>query len=305
VGLFGSERGRTTRQKRPPLLFIYPKEKTLKRSAFVTSDGVGLSYLEAGAGLPLVMIPGWSQTAEQWRFQVEGLSSQYHCLALDMRGHGESDKPEHGYNIHRLSADLHEFLVHSDLRQVTLMGHSMGCSVIWGYWELFGADRLSRLILVDEPPFLTSNPAWSSDELADCGAIFTPEAVTGRCNALAGAEGDETTVGIIGGMFTKQCSQDLKQWAVACNFRMPRKHAATLLYNHCHQDWRSVISRINIPTLVVGGRVSLMPCSSLEWIARQVPGARLEIFEEAEGGHHFMFIENPQKFNSIVTEFMG
>jgi pimeloyl-ACP methyl ester carboxylesterase len=41
------------------------------------------------------------------------------------------------------------------------------------------------------------------------------------------------------------------------------------------------------------------------WAASQTPGARVEIFEEAEGGQHFMFVENPAKFNRILADFMG
>jgi pimeloyl-ACP methyl ester carboxylesterase len=48
-----------------------------------------------------------------------------------------------------------------------------------------------------------------------------------------------------------------------------------------------------------------VPWKSVEWTARQIKGAQLEIFEEEEGGNHFMFIENPDKFNRIVKEFIG
>jgi pimeloyl-ACP methyl ester carboxylesterase len=63
--------------------------------------------------------------------------------------------------------------------------------------------------------------------------------------------------------------------------------------------------RINVPTLYIGGRVSLVPWKSVAWAAAQTPGARVEIFEEAEGGQHFMFVENPAKFNRILADFMG
>lgn len=270
-----------------------------------TSDGVRLHYLEAGSGPTLLMIPGWSQTAEQWKFQIAELSGRYRCIALDMRGHGESEKVNHGYKIARLAKDVHDVIHALDLHDVTLMGHSMGCSVIWGYWDLFGGERLAKLILVDEPPFLTSNPAWSAEELDAAGAIFTSDSVIGTQNALAGPDGDATTVGFVGGMVTAACPPDLKEWIIQRNFRLPRAHAATLLYNHCHQDWRDVIPRITIPTLVIGGRVSLVPWKSVAWQAAQIPGARLEIFEEAEGGQHFMFIENPAMFNAMVADFMG
>jgi hypothetical protein len=70
-----------------------------------TSDGVNLHYLEAGSGKPILMIPGWSQTAEQFKYQLGGLSDRYRVIAVDMRGHGESDKPEFGYKISRLAKD--------------------------------------------------------------------------------------------------------------------------------------------------------------------------------------------------------
>ena len=58
---------------------------------FKTSDGVKLHYLEAGSGSALVLVPGWSQSAEQFKYQLEGLSDRYHCIAVDMRGHARSN----------------------------------------------------------------------------------------------------------------------------------------------------------------------------------------------------------------------
>jgi non-heme chloroperoxidase len=66
-----------------------------------------------------------------------------------------------------------------------------------------------------------------------------------------------------------------------------------------------VVPLVNIPTLVVGGKASLVPWKSMAWVAIQTKGARLEIFEENEGGAHFMFMENPEKFNRLVKEFNG
>ena len=105
-----------------------------------TSDGVRLRYVEAGAGKPILMIPGWSQTAEQFKHQVEGLSARYRVIAVDMRGHGESDKPEFGYKISRLAKDVHDMIQALDLEEVNILGHSMGCSVIWNYYDMFGAS---------------------------------------------------------------------------------------------------------------------------------------------------------------------
>ena len=272
---------------------------------FTTNDGTRLHYIAAGSGKPLVMIPGWSQTAAQFRDQIAGLSDRYRVIAIDMRGHGESDKPNHGYRIQRLSEDVHEFLTANGLTNVTIAGHSMGCSVIWAYWEQYGRDRLAKLILIDQMPMITANPAWSDKEKEDAGAILDKESLYSVTNALAGPEGVKTTEGFITGMFTKQYPREEVAWVIQRNLKMPREYAARLLYDHATNDWRDVIPLIDIPTLVVGGKASLVGWKSQVWIGSQIPGARVEIFEENEGGNHFMFMENPEKFNRIVKEFMG
>jgi pimeloyl-ACP methyl ester carboxylesterase len=101
---------------------------------------------------------------------------------------------------------------------------------------------------------------------------------------------------------SRNCPEGVKEWMIQCNARLARKDAATLLLNHGCQDWRDIIPRITLPTLAIAGRVSPIPWKS---IAKQIPGAQLEIFEENEGGNHFMFLENPTKFNQIVSTFVA
>ena len=276
-----------------------------KEGYFTTNDGYRLHYIEAGTGKPLVMIPGWSQTAAQFKHQIEGLSAKYRVIALDMRGHGESEKPTHGYRIHRLSKDVNEFLVANGLTNVTIAGHSMGCSVIWGYWELFGRERLAKMILIDQMPMITGNPIWSEQEKTDAGAILDKESLYSVTNALAGADGVKTTEGFITGMFTKQYSRSEVSWVIAQNLKFPRAYAARLLYDHATNDWRDILPKIDIPALIVGGKASLVGWKSQVWMSTQIPNSQVEIFEEEEGGNHFMFMENPDKFNKLVMQFMG
>ena len=273
-----------------------------------TNDGVRLQYLEAGAGQPLVMIPGWSQTAEQFKFQLEGLSNRYRVIAVDMRGHGESSKPAYGYRIARLSKDVHELLTALDLHEVVLLGHSVGASIIWSYYDLFGPERLAKLILVDQVPVTCTELEWTDEERTAATVVFAPQVVSGlidSCAALAGPNGVEATKDWISGMVTAACDPAITAWMVECNLRMPRSYAATLLLNHCTQDWRDVIPRITLPTLIVSGRISFSLWQSQQWIHECIPGSRLEIFEEQEGGQHFMFVEGAAKFNQIVADFIG
>ena len=270
-----------------------------------TNDGVRLHYIERGSGAPLVMIPGWSQTAAQFEAQVEGLSARRRVIAIDMRGHCDSDKPEHGYRIQRLAADLRDAIEALALERVSLLGHSLGCSVIWCYLDLFGDGGLERLVLVDQMPCVTARPGWSGQERQEAGTIFDGASLYETIDKLAGSEGKQTTGGFIGSMFTTACPAERVAWVLERNLMMPRRHAASLLLNHASQDWRDVIPRIALPTLIVGGRASLIDWRSQEWIHGRIAGSWLEIFEEADGGNHFMFMENPERFNRLVDEFLG
>ena len=270
-----------------------------------TNDGVRLHYVERGSGAPLVIIPGWSQTAAQFEAQVDGLSASRRVIAFDMRGHGESDKPEHGYKIQRLAMDLRNAIAALGLEGPSLLGHSMGCSVIWCYLDLFGPEGLERLVLVDQMPCITARPAWSEQESQEAGAIFDGTILYETIDALAGLDGVETTRSFIGGMFTAAFPPERIDWVVERNLRLPRRHAASLLLNHSTQEWLDLIPRITLPTLIVGGRASLIDWRSQVWMQRQIAGSQLEIFEEADGGNHFMFMENPERFNRLVDAFLG
>ena len=81
--------------------------KTFSKNSVRTSDGVRLNLIEAGEGEVLLLLPGWSQSAALFRHQLEGLSDRYRVIALDWRGHGDSEKIETGYRISRLAMDLH------------------------------------------------------------------------------------------------------------------------------------------------------------------------------------------------------
>ena len=64
------------------------REGERRAGRVTTSDGVRLHYVETGSGKPVVMIPGWSQTAEELKYQLDELCDRYRLIALGMRGHG-------------------------------------------------------------------------------------------------------------------------------------------------------------------------------------------------------------------------
>ncbi|MCL1125880.1 alpha/beta fold hydrolase [Shewanella surugensis] len=277
---------------------------TVDHHYFYTNDNVKLHYVDKGEGIPLVMLHGWSQSTEQYKYQIELLSEKYRVIALDMRGHGQSEKVAYGYKIYRLAKDLHELLSYLDLNNTVVLGHASGAAVMCCYWELFGGERLAKLIFVDKIPVLTSNPMWSSAEVANYGSFVDPVSSMSFVNTLLSDSANKAKTILLHRQITKHILPEDERLLIETTCRFSNPEAAVLLYNEFHQDCRDVVPRINLPTLIIVGRGSPTPVSSQVWMNLSIPNSQLVIFEVEEGGKHFTFIENPQKFNRVVDDFI-
>ncbi|WP_433801249.1 alpha/beta fold hydrolase [Actinomycetospora sp. CA-084318] len=272
-------------------------------STFTTADGVTLTYRDnGGSGTPLVMLHGWGQTQAMFRGQLDGLDRR--VVTLDQRGHGVSEKPHHGYRIARLAQDLHEFLDHLGAAEVDLLGHSMGASVCWSYLDQRGSGRVRRFVAVDQPAAVAAVPWMSRTEQTQCGAIFDVAGLLGLGGELAGEKGDATREDFVRSMFSGEPRAELWEFVREEIRSTPAYAGVPLLFDHCAQDWRDVLPRVDVPTLVIGCDGSHVAPSSQEYIAEQIPDARLYVFPVAEADSHFPFLENPERFNAVLGEFL-
>ncbi len=270
---------------------------------------ITLHHVERGQGPVLLLVHGWSQSTRCFEKQLADLSDRYRVVAMDLRGHGESPKPTHGYRVARLAADLHEFVLEHDLHEVALAGHSMGASVIWSYLEQFGAARLAKLIFIDQAPLVTNGMGLTGAALVAAGCAFTPTSLYEIAHGIA-TDRAASLKGLRAAFFSAAVSEEDFEQAVSESLKVPAACAARLLVDHASQDWRDVISEViptlGLPTLVFGGDLAtIFPPESAAWIAAQIPGARLSVFGREEGGSHFMFWENPAKFNAVLREFLA
>ncbi|MCD2189965.1 alpha/beta fold hydrolase [Actinomycetospora soli] len=271
---------------------------------FTTADDVALTYSDRGGrGVPLVMLHGWGQTRAMFHHQLDGLDRR--VITLDQRGHGESAKPHHGYRIARLAQDLHEFLDHLGVEEVDLLGWSMGVSVCWSYLDQRGSARVRRLVAVDQPAAVAAVPWMSRTEQQQCGAIFDVAGLVALGGELAGEKGEAALEDFVRSMFSGEPKPDVWEFVRQEIRSTPAYAGVPLLFDHCAQDWRDVLPRVDVPTLVLGCDGSHVAPSSQEYIADQIPDARLHVFSADEARSHFPFLENPERFNAVVEEFLG
>ncbi|PVH86436.1 prolyl aminopeptidase-like protein [Cadophora sp. DSE1049] len=150
--------------------------------SFTTNDGVALRYFDSGVGEVvgeegrvkpwLVMIHGFTGSSLVFQHNIPSLTPHYRVIAPDLRGHGESDKPPHGFHVSRLAADLEELIELLKLREEIegqgcgpqqewhAIGGSLGCSILWCYASLFTTHPFKHMIFVDQSPLQNRAEDW-------------------------------------------------------------------------------------------------------------------------------------------------
>ena len=112
-------------------------------------SSVNIFFEDQGTGRPVVLVHGWPVSHEMWEYQVNALlNAGYRCITYDRRGFGQSDKPWTGYDYNTLTDDLHELIITLDLRDVVLVGFSMGGGEVARYLGRYGSSRVSKAVLI-------------------------------------------------------------------------------------------------------------------------------------------------------------
>lgn len=116
----------------------------------VTVNGVEIHYVIAGEGDPVVLLPGWPQTWYQWRHVIPELAERYTVIAPDMRGMGDSSRPDGGYDKKTLAEDIHALVEDLGYTEVAVVGHDIGGMVAYAYASLY-PDEVTRVAILEAP----------------------------------------------------------------------------------------------------------------------------------------------------------
>ncbi len=112
-------------------------------------DATELYYKDWGSGKPVLFSHGWPLSADMWDAQMLFLAERgYRTVAFDRRGFGRSDQPWTGYDYDTFADDIADLVKHLDLKDVMLVGFSMGGGDITRYVARHGTSRVSKLVLL-------------------------------------------------------------------------------------------------------------------------------------------------------------
>ena len=233
-------------------------------------------YKDLGDGPAVLLVHSWALDSSIWEYQIPALvEAGYRCVAMDRRGHGRSDEPGGDYALDTLADDLATLLDHLDLREVSAVGHSMGCAELTRYLSRHGSGRVRRAAFLGPvTPFLRGavGEAAYTAALAELSADRPGWFATGKDGYF--------------GLPDSGVSAALTDEAIATGLRTPLEVLIACQLAGTGTNVTAELAALDIPVLVVqGDRDQSTP---LELTGRPtdalIPDSRLIVYPGAPHG---------------------
>jgi non-heme chloroperoxidase len=266
------------------------------------SGPIELYYEDHGAGRPMVLIHGYPLSVRGWDKQVPALLEDGHrVIAYDRRGFGKSGQPATGYEYDTFAADLNTLMEALDLRDVTLVGHSMGTGEVTRYLSRYGSARVSRGVLVSPiPPFLlqtSDNPDGVPGSLFD--GFMQSARDDGPAWMKSFLDNFYNMDKLRGSRVSDQAWQS--SWNVAVSMSAI---AAVACIPTWETDFRADLPRIDVPMLMIqGDDDQVLPYPKT---GARLPGMIGDLQSVViEGGPHGIPWTHADQVNSALLKFMA
>jgi pimeloyl-ACP methyl ester carboxylesterase len=273
---------------------------------YIQVGTVNTRYWVAGEGHPVLLLHGFTNSVEDWLLNFNELAAHYRVYAVDLIGHGKTDKPlSASYHIDDLASFITRFMDAVDVKQADLIGHSLGGWIcLWT--AIQNPAYVKKIVLVDSAGLTKENP------------------IEIRLMSIPGL-GEFLSAMVLGADFEKYLAMQRKNWPdseTASDEMIRLKYEATkweAIGKTALKTLRSIMNffgtkdreylpvleglpAIKNPMLVVWGRQDkLAPVANTQIIADRCPQAQIEIFDNC--GHDAM-VEKPGMFNQLVLEFL-
>jgi microsomal epoxide hydrolase len=287
------------------------------KSGFITTpDGVKIHYLEAGhsvtaqraqVGNPLpadvtptkgnialsperqfpsiLFVPGWTMPAWIWQNQISYFSKDYRVVAMDPRSQGDSSQVPDGLYPAARARDIKAVVTQLHLAPVVIVAWSMAVVETMAYIDQFGTGDFAGFVFVD------NDAGGRAPGAADQDFGLLKGLLEDRQNAV------NNFVRKLN--FKKPQAEEYLQKVTQASLRVPTNTAVTLLVGYFVADYRSVLPKIDKPSIVCAAKTPYM--GTIVEMQKQMQGSQLEVFD---GDGHALFVDDADKFNSLLEEFL-
>jgi len=249
----------------------------------IVHKGIELAYEDRGAGKPaFVFVHGWTCDRSFFAPQAEHFALRHRVVSVDLRGHGESDKPQGPYPVTAYADDIAYVIEQLGLGKTVAVGHSMGGIAVL---QLAAAhpDRVAAIIMVDPAPF-----------------VFPPEFRAGLESMVAAIESgnqEPRRQFIANQLFLPTSDRRLVQEVLAVMMAAPSHVAASTMRGILAFNGPDVAARCKVPTLHLAATPLNPPHLMSQWLPAVVNGWTV-------GAGHFNQLEVPEQVNAMIEGFL-
>ena len=253
-------------------------------SKFAKLDGARIHYKSYGKGNEaLVLVHGWTCNLDNWRDQIPDLAKRNRVIALDLPGHGQSDKPEIKYTMDLFANAIDAVMRDAKVERAVIVGHSMGTPVARQFYRKYPQKTLA-IIIVDG----SLRPFGTKEMREGFMAMFRSPAYkeTGR-------------------QMMAQMGKTLSpadQERINTSYANTPQHVIVSAMESMNDDSLYGADKINVPVLAIIAKAPFWPPDTEQFFRSLAPDFE---FHQWEGVGHFLMMEKPKQFNDEVIAFLN
>ncbi|WP_210487565.1 alpha/beta fold hydrolase [Pantoea ananatis] len=267
-------------------------------SLFKSKDGYNLYYKDWGKGQPVLFSHGWPLDADMWDSQLNFLAERgYRAIAFDRRGFGRSDQPWDGYDYDTFADDIHCLIEHLQLRDVTLIGFSMGGGDVSRYIGKYGTDKVKKLVLLGAvtPIFGQTDDHPEGVEKSVFDGI-KQGLLKDRAQFI-----NEFAAPFYGTNAGQQVSEGVLTQTLNIALLASLKATLDCVTAFAETDFRADLGKVDVPALIIhGSHDQIVPFEATGKLAHAlIPGSELKIYDN--GPHGFAVTHQDQLNQDLLT----
>jgi pimeloyl-ACP methyl ester carboxylesterase len=255
-------------------------------SRWAKLDGNKIHYYDVGGSAAkskdaLILIHGWTCNADFWKDSYNAFPN-YRVIALDLPGHGQSDKPKVDYSMEYFARSVDAVMKDAHVKRAVLVGHSMGTPVAREFYRLY-PEKTRGIVVVD-------------------GALrtFFPKAAGDQFIAQMKANYKASSAQMVDGMLAVVKDTERRQFIRDTMLATPDYVAISAMEGmNDEKIWKE--DKINVPVLAVMAPSPFWPANVKEIFTSVAPNIDFQMWT---GVSHFLFMEKPAEFNEQVRSFI-
>jgi sigma-B regulation protein RsbQ len=249
----------------------------------LTPDSVHIDYRVWGTGEPaIVLIHGWAGNANYWSAQIEALKPKYTVVAVNLAGHGASERNRTDWSMGNYGEDVATVVRQLKNRQIVLVGHSMGADVALEASRRIG-DRVIGIIAVDSLKSIGLPP-------------MRPQEINRQLAPFRDHFIEATRDYVINAMFEKGANPAFVQKVAYDMSREPPQIGIPSMQSLLAMDFATLLPDIHVPVLAINS--DLGPTDEVR-IRKYLPGFKADVLDHTG---HFLMMEVPERFNPVLMQ---